>query len=189
MIKTIGMIETISVIRGIEATDAMLKAAEVELIFARPVCTGKWLVMIEGDVGAVNTSIKIGAEVAGEFLQDQLVIPQIHSQVIPALTATSQLGKGPALGAVETFTVCSGVKAADAAAKMADIDLLEVRMAIALGGKCYLLFTGEVSAVASAVEAASNQARNDGLLVSTILIPNPRPELIDSLSGPTLQIF
>lgn len=189
MIKTIGMIETISVIRGIEVTDAMLKAAKVELVFARPVCTGKWLVMVEGDVGAVKTSIEAGVEVAGEFLQDRLVIPQIHPQVIPALSAVGQLGKGPALGAVETFTVSSGVRAADAAAKMADIDLLEVRMAIALGGKCYLLFTGEVSAVSAAVEAASSQARNEGLLVSTILIPNPRPELIEALSGPALLIL
>ena len=186
MIKAVGMIETISVIRGIEATDAMLKAAEVALVFARPVCTGKWLVMVEGDVAAVRTSVEAGADIAGEYLQDQMVIPNLHPLVIPALSAVGQVEKGPALGAVETFTVSSGVRAADAAAKMADIDLLEVRMAIALGGKCFLLFTGEVSAVSSAVEAAARQASEEGLLVTTIVIPNPRSELIEALSGPAL---
>lgn len=41
MMETIGFLELNSIAKGIEAADAVLKAAEVELIFSKAVCPGK----------------------------------------------------------------------------------------------------------------------------------------------------
>ena len=54
MERAIGLIETISIAGGIEAADAMVKKASVKLFLARPICPGKFIVLIGGDVEAVK---------------------------------------------------------------------------------------------------------------------------------------
>jgi len=60
------MIETNSIPAGIEAGDAMLKAADVSLASAQPVCAGKYIVIVSGGVAAVE------AAVAARALQSRL---------------------------------------------------------------------------------------------------------------------
>ena len=48
--ETIGFLELNSIAKGIEAADAMLKAAEVRLVAARPSCPGKYHVLVTGEV-------------------------------------------------------------------------------------------------------------------------------------------
>ena len=50
--ETIGFLELNSIAKGVEAADAMLKAAEVRLITARPSCPGKYHVLVTGEVAA-----------------------------------------------------------------------------------------------------------------------------------------
>jgi len=47
--KAIGFIETDSVAAGIEAADAAVKRASVELLEARSICPGKYMVLFRGD--------------------------------------------------------------------------------------------------------------------------------------------
>lgn len=65
-----------------------------------------------------------------------------------------------ALGIIETYTAASCVLAADAAAKAGDVHLVELRLSAGLGGKAFVLMTGEVSAVQSSVDAGA--AQRDG---------------------------
>ena len=58
--KAIGLIELNSVAKGIHSADEMIKAASVELIMARPVCPGRYLALIAGDVGSVQNSVDVG---------------------------------------------------------------------------------------------------------------------------------
>ena len=81
----IGVLETSSVARGIEVADAVLKEAQVELLFATPVQPGKYVLLFTGAVLDVRSSARRGAELAGADLVDQLVIPQVHEQVVPML--------------------------------------------------------------------------------------------------------
>ena len=53
MKKALGMIEFKTVASGITATDIMLKTADVEVISAGPVCPGKYLATISGELSAV----------------------------------------------------------------------------------------------------------------------------------------
>lgn len=60
-----GLIELNSIASGFEVTDAMLKSAEVELILARTICSGKYMVVIGGDVAGVRAAVESGLEVWG----------------------------------------------------------------------------------------------------------------------------
>jgi microcompartment protein CcmL/EutN len=178
---SLGMVETSNVVRGIEAADAMLKAAAVELVLNRSICSGKYMVLVQGDVGAVTSSVAAGAATAADALVDEMVLPHVHPAVVPALGNVVQPGQLDALGIVETFSVATMLEAADGAAKTSPIDFMELRLAMALGGKAFLTFTGSVAAVTAAVHSAAEIASAKGMLVQDTVIAQPRPEIVREL--------
>jgi len=179
MPKSIGAIELSSIGIGYLIEDEMLKAASVELLIARTICSGKYLIVIGGSVSDVEAAIQAGLKGAGEAIIDQLVIPNVHPSVFPALgqSVALEADHTGALGVVETFSGVSILAAADAAAKAARVILFRIHVAMALGGKGFLLLTGSVADVRAGVEAAAAEARQRGLLVSEIVIPRPAREL------------
>lgn len=64
--SAIGMIETKGQVGVVEATDAMLKAADVELVKAIPIGGAYVTVIVKGDVGSVKAAVDAGAEAAGK---------------------------------------------------------------------------------------------------------------------------
>jgi ethanolamine utilization protein EutM len=89
MNSAIGMIETIGLVCLINAVDAMLKAATVEL--ASPVIRldgGLVSVMIRGDVSSVRAAVEAGAEAAGRVgdLRAAHVIPRPAAKVVEAFS-------------------------------------------------------------------------------------------------------
>lgn len=176
--KAIGMLEMNSIALGVETADVMVKAARVDLLRASTVCPGKYVVIVGGEVSAVESAMRSGRASAGEALIDSLLIPNVHPKVAPAISLTSQVEKFGALGVIEFFSIASAIKAADAAAKAAEVSLIEVRMGLAVGGKGFVTLTGGVSDVRTAVTAATREAE---LLVHSVVIPKPSPEVIQSL--------
>lgn len=178
MKNCIGLIELTSIAAGFQVCDQMLKAAEVELILSRSICSGKYIVLVRGDVAAVQASLAAG-KAAGEFsVIDYFVIPNVHESLFPAIAGTTPRGQMHALGILESFSVASLIEGADAAVKSANVVLLEVRLAMALGGKAFATITGSVADVQSAVEAGAQVIGKKGLLVNKVVIPNPREELL-----------
>ena len=87
--EALGMIETRGLIAAIEAADAMVKAAEVELIGTEKIGSGLVSVMVRGDVGAVKAATEAGAAAAsrlGEIVATH-VIPRPHGDVEKILPA------------------------------------------------------------------------------------------------------
>lgn len=81
--QALGMIETRGLVAVTEAADAMLKAANVELVGSEKIGSGLVTVMVRGDVGAVKAAVEAGAAVAqrlGEVVAVH-VIPRPHSDV------------------------------------------------------------------------------------------------------------
>src|SRR5688572_6852235 len=79
----LGMIETKGLVGAIEAADAMVKAARVELIGKEKVGGGFVTVMVRGEVGAVKAATDAGAAAArrvGELVSVH-VIPRPHGEV------------------------------------------------------------------------------------------------------------
>lgn len=174
----IGLIEYSSIAKGIGSADAMVKAADVELVISRTICSGKYMNLVAGDVDAVKNSISAGEDYGRESVIDHFIIPNVHPDVFPAMTGSTQLVKLDALGIIESFSVASLVEGADAAAKAAEVKLIEIRLAMALGGKAFVTLTGEVGAVESAVAAGAEIVSKAGMLVNTVVIPSPRKELL-----------
>lgn len=87
MSEAIGMIETKGLVGAIEAADAMVKAANVQLIGKEFVGGGYVMVIVRGDVGAVKAATEAGAAAAGRVgeLKSTHVIPRPHSEVAAIL--------------------------------------------------------------------------------------------------------
>ncbi|GAB6165943.1 propanediol utilization microcompartment protein PduT [Thermostilla marina] len=177
--KAIGAIEFSSVGIGYLVEDNMLKAASVELLIARTICSGKYLIVVGGLVSDVQAAVQAGLQTAPDSVIDHLVIPNVHESVFPALgqSVTLDGDHSGALGVVETFSGTAALAAADAAAKAARVTLFRIHVAMALGGKGLILMTGTVADVRAGVQAAAAEARERGLLVSEIVIPRPSREL------------
>ncbi len=176
-LTAIGLVEFTSIAKGIEATDAMLKAAAVELILNRTVCSGKLITLIAGDVAAVESSVRAGVETGRDTVVDSFVIPNVHPQVIAAISENVVAQNPDAMGVVESFSVGSLIEGADAAAKASEVQLLRIHLAMAIGGKAFVTLTGDVAAVQAAVDAAIEIIGRKGLLTYAVVIPGPRPEL------------
>jgi microcompartment protein CcmL/EutN len=175
--KAIGFIEFKSIPIGIEATDQMLKSGNVELISSSPLCPGKYVTLISGDVGAVKSSIKDGEHVGGIYLLESHVIPNIHEAVFPALLGVGEAEDIKALGVIETINAISSIVVGDAAVKAANIKLLEIRLARGLGGKGFVVLTGEVASVKQAVKAAQAELSDYGTITSFTVIPSPHKDI------------
>jgi len=179
MLEAIGMIELTSVGIGYQVQDAMLKAADVTLVLARTICSGKYINVVTGTVAAVEASVEAGLDAAPDGVIDHIIIPNVHESVFPALGQSVQIPEeGPnALGIVESYSAASTLEAADAAAKAASITLFRIHLAMAVGGKGFLLMTGSVANCRTGVEVAAEVVREKGLLVSAVVIPGPSKEL------------
>ena len=179
----LAMIEVSSIARGMHCTDAMLKAADVELVLARTICSGKYMVLVAGEQAEVEASLAAGIEVSAECTIDTVRLDNVHPMVYPAIASTgnARMKDARALGILESFSVASLIEAIDKVAKEAPVEMVGCRLAMALGGKGYLLFTGDVESVTLSMAAGAEVVEARGLLVNKVIIPNPRPELYRTL--------
>lgn len=176
--NAIGMIELTSIARGVMTCDSMLKAASVSLVRASTVCPGKYMIIVAGDTGAVRASMEDGKKQGGEYIVDTLFIPNVHQEVIPAITGTNEIQEKGAVGVIEFYSVASAINAADIAAKAANVSLMEVRIGYAIGGKGFVSLTGDVGAVKAAISAAEKSSE---LYVESTVLPRPEPRLFEAL--------
>ncbi|MDR2442192.1 MAG: BMC domain-containing protein [Deltaproteobacteria bacterium] len=177
MRTALGLVEFKTVPVAVEATDEMLKASEVELLLASPVCPGKFVTIISGQVANVTTSVMKAIDAAKIFLVESHVLTNVEPSVLPAISGTTQVDKLEALGIIETFAAISSVRAGDTVAKAANVTLIEIRLARGLGGKGEVFFTGQLGQVEAASQAAEERLGRDGGIVSSVVIARPHPAL------------
>jgi microcompartment protein CcmL/EutN len=176
----IALFEFASISAGIVAGDAMVKTAPLDAIYAGTVHPGKYLVLVAGDTASVDEAVRVGS---AADVSDMVFLPDIHPIVIDAVignTAAATVGD-EALGIVETTTVAAAIDAADAGLKAADVGLGAIRLADGLGGKGYVLFSGVVAEVESALDAATARADAHDSLVRSDLIAQLHDEMADNL--------
>ncbi|MDP7111636.1 MAG: BMC domain-containing protein [Myxococcota bacterium] len=166
----IGMVEFNSIAGGIATADAMLKRAPVDLLECRPVCPGKFIVLVGGMTDPVNEAMAAADERGTEAVVDRLLLPNVHPSIFPAIVGAVEVQEVESLGIIETISVASTIVAADASAKAADVTLTEMRLANGLGGKSFYLMVGTLHDVEAATEAGLEMVRSAGLLVRYELI-------------------
>jgi microcompartment protein CcmL/EutN len=178
-INSIGLIEVSSVAAGFLVEDTMLKAASVQLLLARTICSGKYLTAVSGDVASVAAAVEAGAAAAGAALIEKRQIARLHPSVLPAISMSVDVDPKQlrSIGVIETFSAASIIEVADAAVKSANVTLLQIHLAMAIGGKGFVLMAGDVASVQAAVAAGSKIAGEDGMLAGAGVIPAPSEEL------------
>ncbi|ROR29090.1 microcompartment protein CcmL/EutN [Mobilisporobacter senegalensis] len=179
--KAIGMVEYKTVSRGLLVADMMLKTAEVEIVEAQTVCPGKYIVLLSGDLSAVNACIEAARTGHSEHLIDSFILGNPHESIFPAIYGTTRIDKINALGILETFSAASIIVAADEAAKTSQVDLIELRIARGMCGKSYLLLTGDIAAVEAAIAKAKSAVGENGMLLDSSVIANPDGKLCKSI--------
>ncbi len=179
--QAIGFVETCSIAAGIAVADACLKRAEVELLEARPICPGKFMVLFRGDMSQVQKALEAGTGTACDSLVDQLFLPRVHPSIFTALSLTSLPAEGEALGVIETVTAAICIVASDAAAKASGVNLLEIRLADGLGGKSFVLMEGSVADVEAGLAAGVAKVSTEGLLVRKVLIERLHPAVREKI--------
>ncbi len=105
------------------------------------------------------------------------LVANLHPDVFIAIGRTQPVQPNGALGVLESFNVATLVRAADAAAKAAAVQLLEIRLAMALGGKAFVTLTGDVGSVQASVAAGRAVLAEAGVLVNAVVISRPHPEV------------
>lgn len=179
--ETIGFLELNSIAKGVEAADAILKAAETELLFAKPTCPGKYVILFSGEVAAVTAALETGKQTAGRYAVDSVVLPAVDPQVIRGIHLAIAPAAVAAVGVMEFYSITAALYSADAAVKAADVTLMDVRLGTGIGGKSFVVFSGEVAAVRESLNCGLNMATALGMAVTGVVIPNPRKEVFDSL--------
>ena len=181
MFKAIGVIELKSIPKGVEATDAALKSAGVDMVSAHPSCPGKYEIILTGSISNVTAAVDHVLSKFEGYVIDSSIMGRIDEQVIKALFGTQKTEKKGSLGLIETFSAATTIKAADIAVKTARVEIFDLRVSRGMGGKGVVMLVGEVGDVTAAVEAGSAYAKTSGQLSSESIIAAPHEDLWNQL--------
>jgi microcompartment protein CcmL/EutN len=193
MKQALGMIETKGLVALFEATDAMLKSANVTFAGWQTVGSGLVTAFVEGDVAAVKAATDAGAEAAGRI--GEVVSVQVISRPHDELPSFVQQNSKPAprkaekkatgehmsqaIGLIETRGLVGLVEACDAMVKAASVEL--VKTVQIGGGYVTAIVSGDVGSVRAAVDAGAAAAKVIGELVSSHVIARPHDALVESM--------
>lgn len=177
---SLGIVEIASIASGAELADGMVKVANVDLLRAAPLCSGRFLIYVSGDREAVQTSVLFARD-SQKKLIGSFVISNVSPLLVEALKKSEAAKRGEALGIVECRNVSAGINAADKAVKKSEVRLLKFVSGQGIMGKSFYVLGGDVAAVREAVET-SREILADRL-VEAVVIPNPAEAMASALTG------
>ena len=148
---------------------------------AQTVCPGKYIALITGDLSAVDAAVANAKTQYGEQLIDSFVLGNPHEGIFPAIYGTTHVEHISSLGILETFDAAAIIVAADVAAKTADVELIELRIAKGMCCKSYVFLCGEVSAVDAAISRARESVSEGGMYLDSTVIAHPDPQICKSI--------
>jgi microcompartment protein CcmL/EutN len=164
----IALLELSSIASGVETCDSMVKRAPVAILKSGTVSKGRFLILIGGSVAAVEEAHAEGLAVGADSVLDSVVLPDVHDQIHDAVLGARRPCRGDGVAVCETRNVASTIRSADAAIKGAKVEIVEMRLADALGGKAFVVYTGRVEDLMVATEIARDSAQTP---VEIIVVP------------------
>jgi microcompartment protein CcmL/EutN len=179
----LALVELSSIARGVVVADAMVKKAPVRIVQTRPISPGKHLIVVDGEVAEVDEALAAGLAAGAGTVVDRLFLPNAHAALASLLaghTSKPPGGRHDAVAVFESYSVSAAVLAADAAAKAADVTLLELRLGMHIGGKGVFTLTGELHSVEAAIEAA-RAAVEPALVFEVQIVAFPHADLATRL--------
>ena len=154
-LPAIALIEFSSVAAGTFAADVMVKEAPVRLLRAGTIQPGNYLVLIGGGTAEVELAHAVGIRAGSPQVADDVLLPDVHEQVIDAVDGVRRDDEYDSLLTLETSSVPAILRACDAAVKGADVNLKEMRLGDGLGGKGIAGLTGERKDAEAALDIAT----------------------------------
>ena len=174
MKDAVYVVEYRSISQGIGVLDNMIKRANMSLLYANPICIGKYLICLGGDVSAIEEAQSAAEEDSGGSPMASYLLTGAHPAILGYFY--NDLPKPEvlpeALGIFETRNASAGFASLDKALKSANVCVLRVWLGQQIGGKlCYVL-GGSVSDIQAAIRAAQ-ETIEDKEYVGSRVIPSP----------------
>lgn len=181
MNHSIGALEFRSISKGIEVSNEVVKKANVEIIYFKTICPGKFITIVSGNEGEVNEAVDYGTILAEKSLVDNFKVHAVSTSIIEAFKNKydSRQVVG-AIGIMETNKVCTGIKALDMSLKSSDVKLIKLQLAFGIGGKLVYFITGSLSSVEYGVAEGMKSLELNETANSSI-IKSPSEELLKHL--------
>ncbi len=177
MNRSIGALEFRSISKGIEISDQIIKKANVEIIYCRTICPGKFLIIVTGDEGAVDEAIDHGKSQVARILVDSFKLHAVSPVIIDAFKnkyVTKEIIDS--IGVVETNKVCTGIVALDRVLKASDVKLIKMQLAQCISGRLVFTITGPVSSIEYGFLEIKN-ILSENEYSNTAIIPSPSKEI------------
>ena len=184
-LPAIALIELGSIAAGTYAADKMVKRSPVELLHAGTVQPGKYLILVGGGTAEVEESYREGVQAASNEILDDVLLPDVHPQVVKALEGARSFDRYESLLVLETSTIAAILRATDAAVKGARVDLAELRLANGLGGRGIAILTGELSDVEAAAEIAGRSLAGRNVTLCHSIVSNVHEQVASHLGEST----
>lgn len=159
--ETLGALELSGIARGYLVADRMVKTAAVTVHEARPYCPGKFLIVVSGDVASVEAALEAGSAAAERAFWGKIFIPNLMPEVIRAINREVTVEVAESIGVLESFSAVAIIEAADAGVKSAAVAIESISLLQGIGGKAFLVFSGELPDVETAVEAGRARIPED----------------------------
>lgn len=175
----LGLVETAGIAAGVALADRMVKAAQVNLIQATTICSGRYMIQISGDQAAVEAALAVVADSPARII-GQYLLPQVSDEVLAILRRPAGVRLGQAIAVIESRTVISGIAGADAAVKAAAVGLARLVTGQGINGKSYCVLCGELSSVEAGVRAAVDVIANN--LIDTTILAAPDQAVLHELT-------
>ncbi len=181
----LGLLEFSSIALGTRASDALLKKAPVTLLRAGTLQPGKYAIVFAGDTASVDESFVEGRRVGEAALLDAVFLPDIHPSVYAAADGMIGDWGDETVGIIETPTLAAVVRAADAAIKGAEVEMVSIRLGDGLGGKGRAHFSGLLADIEAAIEIGTAAIADRAQPPCTSIIPRFDDDLRANLGKAT----
>ena len=177
MSEAIYVVEFRSISRGIGALDNMCKRTRFELLYAAPVCIGKYLICVGGDIADITEAQNAAETDDDEMPFSSRLLTGIHPAILSYFkkgqTKTDEMPA--AMGVFETTSAAQGFFSLDKALKGAQAKLMRVWICNTIGGKLCWVLGGSTSDIQSAIRVAKDSVPENEQAGNRIIIaPDPR---------------
>ncbi|MBD3334701.1 MAG: BMC domain-containing protein [Candidatus Eisenbacteria bacterium] len=167
-----------SIAEGLRVADAMVKDAQLDLLTSSPVTPGRFLIVVAGPVGEVESAHRRALREA-RGVHDEIFLPVVHPDLLAALSLPPFPEEIDAIGLFETQSLSACVAAADRAVKGAEIRLVHVYLSRGIHGKGFIIAEGRQDMVEAALKLARQQAGQ--MWENGVVIPRPHDDLLNRL--------
>ncbi|SKC91918.1 BMC domain-containing protein [Maledivibacter halophilus] len=181
MKSSLGLIEVSSIPKGIAILDNIIKKVEVDVLKARSICPGKYMILVGGNTSCIRMAVDAANKLGQRFIIKSNVINNLNSQVLSAIKGNIKPQNINALGIIETKNAISSILIADMVWDASEVEIIKIKLGNGVGGKGILAFTGDIASVKNAMEYYKYKKEVHKAIIDQEIITSPNITTINSI--------